>query len=302
MNLLKAIKTAKDANCAEAESMEGYADELYNEGLLSAAIAEAVKATAQNDPALWQTVTTSLDEALEAYFKTLLSHGEAISISNGDFNSGTSRWTVNGTVNTSAGVAEFFALRAVDYSSSIYKYESLSEDGLYLVKCQAFERNGDNDGSGRDYKEKVEKINYEFFAGDKSVPVQSMYALPYTGTGELNGFVNTMSAAGSVFAADKENYANYLLVYVDNGCLKLGLQRGVSTVTSSDWCCFDNIEVYYLGDPTDVKGVSKEELQKDLPIYDLNGIMKGKVGSDGELPESLNKGCYIIDRKKVMNP
>lgn len=302
VNLLKAIKTAKDANCAETESMEGYADELYNEGLLSAAIAEAVKATAQNDPALWQTVTTSLDEALEAYFKTLLSHGEAISISNGDFNSGTSRWTVNGTVNTSAGVAEFFALRAVDYSSSIYKYESLSEDGLYLVKCQAFERNGDNDGSGRDYKEKVEKINYEFFAGDKSVPVQSMYALPYTGTGELNGFVNTMSAAGSVFAADKENYANYLLVYVDNGRLKLGLQRGVSTVTSSDWCCFDNIEVYYLGDPTDVKGVSKEELQKDLPIYDLNGIMKGKVGSDGELPESLNKGCYIIDRKKVMNP
>lgn len=303
VNLLKTIKTAKDANCAETENMEGCADMLYNEGLLSAAITEAVEALSQNDPTLWQTESASLEKALEDYFKVLLSHGEAVSVSNGDFNSGTSRWTVDGTVNTSAGVAEFFALRAVDYSSSIYKYESLSEDGLYLIKCQAFERNGDNDGSGRDYKEKVEKINYEFFAGDKSVPVQSMYALPYTGTtGELNGFVNTMSAAGSVFEADKENYANYLLVYVDSGRLKLGLQRGVSTVTSSDWCCFDNIEVYYLGNATDVKDIPMEGLNKDLPIYDLNGIMKGKVGSDGELPESLNKGCYIIDRKKVMNP
>lgn len=302
VNLLKTIKTAKDANCVETEGMEGYADILYNEGLLSAAIAEAIRATTQDDPILWQNVTVSLGESLKTYFETLLSHSEAISISNGNFNNGTSRWIVNGTVNTSAGVAEFFAFRAVDYSSSIYKNELLPADGLYLVKCQAFERNGDNDGSGRDYKEKVEKINYEFFAGDKAVPVHSMYALPYTGTGELNGFVNTMSAAGSVFAADKENYANYLLVYVDSGRLKLGLRRFVSTVTSSDWCCFDNFEIYYLGNATDVRSVLTDQQDKDLPIYDLNGIMKGKVSSDGKLPASLNKGCYIVDGKKVMNP
>ena len=299
MALETALSQARAANFSGVEGREGWVDRLYNGGRLAEAIVSAETAGLMPDAEAWNIAAGELDEALKGYYETLASDGEPLGIRNGDFANGTSGWTLDGTANTGDGVAEFFALRAVDYSVSIGRTQRELAEGYYLVKCQAFERNGENDHTGRNCREGVEKINYEFFAGDVSVPVRSLYELPYDGSGSWHGFANNMASASALFSASGENYANYLLVYVADGRLTFGLRRPVSTVHSSDWCCFDNFEVYSLDKATAVSGVKADVETVAGKVYDLGGVSRGSVGADGGLP-SLQKGVYIVNGKKVL--
>ena len=108
-----------------------------------------------------------------------------------------------------------------------------------------------------------------------------------------------MASASALFSASGENYANYLLVYVADGRLTFGLRRPVSTVHSSDWCCFDNFEVYSLDKATAVSGAKADVETVAGKVYDLGGVSRGSVGADGGLP-SLQKGVYIVNGKKVL--
>ena len=68
---------------------------------------------------------------------------------------------------------------------------------------------------------------------------------------------------------------------------------------SSDWCCFDNFEVYSLDKATAVSGVKADVETVAGKVYDLGGVSRGSVGADGGLP-SLQKGVYIVNGKKVL--
>ncbi len=303
VRLERALAEARAANLCGDEGREGLMDAHYNDGKLTAALSDALEAGEGDDEALWATSATALSEATASYFRTLVGRGTAVEVRNGTFDNGTTRWTVNGTVNTSDGVAEFFALRTVDYSASIRQVQRSLSEGYYVVKCQAFERNGENDHTGRDCSEGVEQIHYEFVANDAAVPVRSLYELPYEGDGALYGFANTMAAANALFSASEDNYACWLLVYVDGTRINLGLQRTEeSTVTSSEWCCFDNFEVYFLDDPTGVGAVETDREKEALPVYDLSGVRRGLTDEEGRLPQHLQKGVYVIENRKVLKP
>lgn len=302
IGLEKALIEARQANLSGDAEREGVLDRHYNDGRLTLALTDALQAGDKDDEAAWESAAAALTEATDSYFGKLLAQGASVDVPNGTFASGTSRWTLNGTAGSSNGVAEFFALRAVDYSVSIQQTKRSLPEGYYLLKCQAFERNGENDHSGRDFREGVEQINYEFFADNVAVPVQSLYAVPYDGSGSLYGFANDRASAGTLFSASADNYACYLLLYVDDGRISFGLRRSLSTVTSSDWCCFDNFEIYALDDPTGVEAVHSDGEQTARPVYDLTGVRRGETAPDGGLPLHLQKGVYVVDHQKVLKP
>lgn len=298
----KALYTAQQANLSDLESRSGVADQMMNGGNLQAAIDEAQAVSEHAQAEELERQAGLLDDAVSRYYQTLKENGTKITIINGTFGSGTSGWTISGKVGQGNGVAEFFALRAVDYKVSMSQTKRTLDEGYYLVTCQAFERNGDNDYTGRDCREGVEKINYVLFANDRETDICSLYELPCDDNGSLNGFANTMQNANSLFSADQTNYANYVLIYLDEKTLDFGLKREWSTVTSTDWCCFDNFEIYHLDQlPTSIReNVGKDHLHGNKPIYDLKGVCHGRTDGQGRIPVGLPKGIYIIDGVKTV--
>lgn len=284
------------------DGLYGEVDMKFNEGRLAVALAHAQEVSDAEVISEWEAASAVLREALSDFHETLCVKGQKVDIINGSFSNGTNGWMLSGAAGAAHGVAEFFALRAVDYGVGIRQTVQVPAPGYYLLKCQAFERNGENDHSGRDCRAGVEKINYVMFAGTDSVSIRSLYELPYDGENSWYGFANGMFSANAMFAADETNYANYLLVYADGGELTFGLHRPVSTVHSSDWCCFDNFELYYMGAGTSVKGVSVERGPACCPVYDLSGVCRGQTDGDGCLSRTLRRGIYVVNGQKVVKP
>lgn len=278
----------------------GEMDQKFNEGRLTKALAQAQTVSGSEIPDEWETAAATLRKSLSDFYENLCTKGHRVDIVNGTFSNGTNGWTVSGAAGSAHGVAEFFALRAVDYSVNIQQTVPISSPGYYLLKCQAFERNGENDHSGRDCREGVEKINYMMFAGKDSVAIRSLYEVPYDGADSWFGFANGMSSANAVFMDNATHYVNYLPVYVDGESLTFGLYRPVSTVQSSDWCCFDNFELYDMGAATAITEVNAASLPACHPVYDLTGIYCGQTGVDGSLPQTLRRGVYVVNRQKVV--
>ena len=170
-------------------------------------------------------------------------------IKNPSFANGASNWTATPAPGTANGVAEFFAADATDYTANIQQTVTGLTEGNYLVTCQAFERNGYNDGHGWGYNSGSERINYHLFANTDTADVCSMYAHRFSGGNSLNGYVNGMESANAIFTADAENYLCGVITKVGNdGKLTLGITRDRRTVHTTDWCCFDNFRVYRLAD------------------------------------------------------
>ena len=297
----KSLYRAEKTNFSTDETKAGVVDAALNNGALTTSITNALTVRESNDPTILMATADQLEAALTQYFETLQAAGEKVTVTNGTFNTSNTGWTlVSGTTGHNSGVAEFFAFRAVDYSAFITQTRRNLDEGYYLVKCQAFERNGENDYTGRDCQEGVEQINYKMFANKDTVEIQSLYNMPYTGAGNLHGFANTMAAANTLFSADATNYANYLLIYVDTKRIKFGLLRDLATIHSSNWCCFDNFEIYSLGLITDIEDVRTSAFEEEQPIYNLSGVQCGMTDNNGDLPLTLKKGIYIVNHQKVV--
>lgn len=304
LRLSQALYRAKKANFTGIEGHESALDNELNGGALTQAIADAQASSETSDATLWDTQADALNEATTTFFKAVKAAGEEEEVKNGDFSNGDNRWTVDGSLTVSSGVAQFYASLETDYTVSLKQTQRSLEQGYYLAYCQAFERNGDNDHSGRDYQQGVELINYSFFFGEDTVKIQSLYSVPDESSNALYGFANTMSAASTLFSASEDNFANYILVYIeeDHSRASIGLERIESTVTSSDWCCFDNIKLYKIDNPaTSVTTVKKDTTAiAHAPVYDVSGILRGSTNTDGELPTSLQKGIYIVNEQKIV--
>ena len=100
----------------------------------------------------------------------------------------------------------------------IYQELTGIKNGKYLLKAQAF-----HNGSGET----------NLYANDQKVPVKVLNA-----NGE--GTAATMNGASAAFTAGQ--YQNELEVFVTDGNLTIGIENA-----SSNWACFDNFELYYLG-------------------------------------------------------
>lgn len=296
----KAFYQAVLANLGNHETTIGVVDGYLNNGNLGKCITEASESAEKASAAVLEELADRLDDAVNNYYDILVSNGKKIWISNGTFNSNTNGWDIEGDIKINNGLAEAKALKSINYSLSISQMRSGLTTGYYLLKCQAFEQNGDNDGSGRNHIEGVEKKNFHLFANGTETEICSVYEIPYNGNNSQNGFVCNAQGAAQLFKEDSKNYCNYILLYVDNRRIEFGLKRDLTTVTSSDWCCFDNFELYHLDSvPTDVKTNFMSAEKTESPIYDLTGIYYGTT-VNGELPQNLNKGIYCVNQHLII--
>lgn len=168
------------------------------------------------------------------------------SIVNPGFNDNTGTgWTGVGTVNYHE--VEF-------YQTTFDMYQEIKglPAGKYRMKAQGFERPKVND-AGSAYKNGTETIYARFYAkatgfSEKSVPFNSIYTHTYSGSGAVNGYVNTMAGAEIMLKNTTNNYYETTLsdILVDEGgTLTIGAKSDFQQ--SSYWALFDNFRLEYLG-------------------------------------------------------
>ncbi|MDR2086598.1 MAG: discoidin domain-containing protein [Dysgonamonadaceae bacterium] len=217
-------------------------------------------------------------------------------------------WT--GTMPTAVGngCAEF-----LDTTFTFSQTLNNLENGHYLVGVQALYRAGAND-AGAGYENANESQSATFFANDRSVFVQSLYSTPYSGNGTLNGFANTMGAVDYLFDQSENNYANRLLVRVEDNTLNLGLTK--STKRENDWCIFNNFRLICLDAPSAVgkvtvnnpvsvcgtlNGIKVIALERTaVKIYSVTGQLVESKETSGTEFIPLPKGMYIVNRNKII--
>ena len=125
----------------------------------------------------------------------------------------------------------------------IYQELTGVKNGMYLLKAQAF-----HNGSG------VTSL----YANDEKVGVAVLNA---------NGEGTAASMAGASAAFSAGLYNNKLEVFVTDGNLTIGIENA-----SNNWACFDNFELYYLGD------IDPIQHKKDIIIAqkgDLTSLVNG---------------------------
>jgi hypothetical protein len=198
-------------------------------------------------------------------------------------------WT--GTPPTSVGYG------SAEFKNTTYTFlQEISnlENSYYLVGVQALYRAGDND-AGAGYENANEQKYATFFAGDSSIFVQSLYSVGYTGGNALNGYANTLGVADHIFEESVTDYANWLLVKVEDGTLTIGLEK--ITAQTNDWTAFNNFRLIRIAAPSGIDDISVgNDLQDDNRIFGIDGKYLG-TGT----PESLglNPGVYIRNHKKL---
>ena len=192
--------------------------------------------------------------------------------------------------------AEYFNSTGFD----IYQVIKGLEPGLYEVGVQAFYRAGGIDVAVKSHNNGTEALNAKLYANDSTVSIMSIYDEANSnykiGVNTAAGFTpDNMEQAASYFR--KGLYKNTVTALVgEDGELKIGITKN-SRITS-DWVCFDNFTLRYLGqkeDPeaTAVNGILSSKSQS--PIYTLQGA---RVADHVNM--SLPRGIYVIDGQKVM--
>lgn len=161
--------------------------------------------------------------------------------------------------------------------------------GKYRLKIQGFERPKLND-SGAAYKAGNETIYAKFYTtstnyGENSIAFPSIYKNTYTGTGSLNGYVNSMAAAETVLS--KYEVAINNIVLDAGGELTIGAKTEFQQ--SGYWALFDNFRLEYVGkvDVTAMRIALEKRIEEAIQIKTLH-IQSSAVVALTQAIESAN--------------
>ncbi|MBQ4392258.1 MAG: hypothetical protein II826_04000 [Prevotella sp.] len=198
-----------------------------------------------------------------------------------DFNRNDHRWEAwtveSGTITTLGGGCDETngngCAEAYHMSFTLSQVAAGAPAGTYGLTAQGFYRQ-DND---------VEETAPYFFMNDATVEVPVR-----------TGAENNMNEAGRSF--DAGNYtADMILVYVsEGGELKVGITNGTNT---NQWVIWDNFKLNYYGTEDVV-----ETIITGINDLQANGQqnVEGAYTISGQKVQSLKKGLYIINGKKVV--
>ena len=134
-------------------------------------------------------------------------------------------------------------------------YQSLSglPNGVYVVSCLGFYRNGDAQPAADSKDKGIEKINVFLYAGNNEAPFASIldgFGKTTTGTmtvtlgGEEGNLPNWPAEAASDFRAGIYSRTEVPVVVTD-GNLTLGVRKSV--LSTNDWTQFDSFRLTYYG-------------------------------------------------------
>lgn len=227
-----------------------------------------------------------LEKALNQYYKGVMGLSEEMTdkLVNPHFekNGNNEGWSGNPVVNEH--VAEIF-----NAGFNISQTVGGLADGWYLVYAQGYYRNGNHPDAHQRHADGSEELLARFSVNDMEKPVVSLMSEVHDGY--WWGAPNTMSEAHAVFSESGDNFANYLIAYVENGEMTISFSK--SKICDSDWFCFDNVRLFKV--PTEQTGIMEikdavYEFSPEAKIYDLGGSLIGSYAGLGR----LTSGIYII--------
>lgn len=219
----------------------------------------------------------AIDEAVEKGYGDLTPL-----IENADFSEGANHWVRYPEFTQANGqVAEF-------WNTSFYMSQWLENlpNGKYELSVQSYYRYGSINNASRTHSNGTEELNAFLFANADSTPIMSIFDSSTEGHFTLSPYTypDNVAQANQAFNTDGL-YTNKLQTTVVDGTLSFGIYNYNSV--NSDWCCFDNFRLTYLGPDTRISGV--EQGRAAAAVYNLQGQRVSKPG----------KGVYIINGKKV---
>ena len=215
-------------------------------------------------------------------------------IDNADFSQGPDGWnTANAFTAANGYVAEF-------WNKNFYMWQQINglPDGKYEVGVQSFFRYGSRENAFQAHRDGTEQLNAKFFANDAETPIMSLYddsAAKRYGTASYDNYPDNVAQANQAFNT-YGLYHNKIETTVTDGTLVLGLYK--MDWVDSDWCCFDNFTLTYLGVDTRVKAMENGKwIMGNDKVYDLQGR---KINYPLSIVNSqLSKGIYISNGKKI---
>lgn len=192
-------------------------------------------------------------------------------INNADFSKGDQGWTRNpGFTQANGRVAEY-------YNTTFDFYQTLNlPAGVYTLGAQAFYRYGGwaqalpkhNDGS--------EQLLATLYAsGDKlqgnaEEPVKSLFDESATGyTGNPYTYPDNVAQADEAFNVNGFYHNTLRFTVSEEGPVSIGIKKSESK--GSDWCCFDNFTLNYLG-KTDAVKAPRMGAKKKAKSYEISGM------------------------------
>lgn len=222
------------------------------------------------------------------YMREQAAAGQAMDMTpmlkNPAFSEGAAGWATSPAFTQANGqVAEYYNT-TFDFHQTV---DNLPK-GDYEVTVQSFYRNGGISTALTAHYAGTEQLYATFYANGEETAVMSLYddtiadygVSPYT-------YPDNVAQANEAFNA-KGLYAQTLHVTLaEPGSLTLGIRK--TEGVGSDWCCFDNFTLRYLGDPTGIDALPAPRDGRG-GVYNLKGQRMGK----GKLP----RGIYIKDGRK----
>lgn len=241
-------------NVTQLQSVINQASQLYRPDAVGAsafhnAIESAKSFLTSTLPAEVTKAINDLNEAIKVFQFQNASPTNPLDVThwivNPNFDNNTPEgWRGIGTINHR--VVEFFQ-RTFNMRQAIVGLPA----GRYILRAQGFERPRANDG-GAAFRLGNEVITSRLYAkansfSEQSTPFSSLYRHIFTGSGTLNNYLNTMSAAATQLAASNQTYGisvqNILLNQGDT--LIIGVRNNVQQ--SGHWALFDNFRLEYVG-------------------------------------------------------
>lgn len=206
-------------------------------------------------------------------------------IVNADFSKGSEGWNFQPAFTQANGqVAEF-------WNTAFYMGQTLEQipNGEYEIAVQSFYRYGTVEHATSAFRNGTEKLNAIMFANGVEVPVMSLYDKSITQYSlDRNNYPNDVNQANAAFNT-YHLYRNAIKLEVTENRLIFGL-RNYSSI-NSDWCCFDNWTLTYLGPGTGIQSAaSHAEGTGQGTIYNLQG----------QRLDNMQKGINIVQGKKIV--
>ncbi|MGC3979551.1 MAG: DUF6055 domain-containing protein [Paludibacteraceae bacterium] len=151
-----------------------------------------------------------------------------------------------------AGAVNYHEVEFYQKTFDMYQVINGLPAGKYRLKAKGFERPKSNDG-GLAYKNGTETIYAKLYAksanySEVSTPFNSLYKHTFTGTGAVNGYVNTMAGAETMLTSTTTSYYDITLanVFLNEGSsLTIGAKTDFQQ--TGYWVLFDNFKLEYLG-------------------------------------------------------
>lgn len=288
-------------NLAEAKRIQAVAatPEIDAAVALAEAALNTNGATFDENEKAMKEAADALNKVVESgdYRQVLLdkaANGEEVDLTallvNPDFTNGSAGWTNSPAFTAANGYVAEYWNTVFDFSQTV---EGLPK-GVYEIGVQSFYRNGSIAAATTSHNNGTERLNAFFFANEQSVPVMSLYDSTVKAyTQSPYNYPDNVTMANEAFN-DKGLYGNKItLTLKEEGDITLGIRKDV--YIDSDWCCFDNFTLRFLGYETGIATVAQEGQASDDRCYNLNGQ---QVDYDRAEPGLLIKKGKVIVKQK----